>query len=351
MEKKTAVVIGGPLPKSIPISNLQVNQSISWNKLQIYIFQMVKEGRFGKVYRGTWDEGERKGSYVAIKIFDEFSETIFNHEKRIYDELAKLPKWYPNVLRMLTHGKCPDNKDFWMVLDYHEHLSLFDVLVFTPISITTANRFILTMLDGLQFLHDDRPYFFGHPKPPILHRWEKREKRRESVCVVVENKPNGVCPSSDQLSFATKLIKVTCGGWVNEQIKSRSSMICFAGISSQRTYWWRATWLRALRTLDWPARSTLTSNVVTCWDRSGPVDTCLRRCSREPPSSLRTPSKRWTCTQWDSSSGRSSPVCSWAPVMSFHRTWCHTRKSVRTLTLDSWGVLWLGRDPNSDRRC
>ncbi|CZR14508.1 Serine/threonine-protein kinase receptor [Caenorhabditis elegans] len=165
--EKTDALEAGNVPLVEPEEEM-IEMVETPKELPITDFQLISKGRFGKVFKAQYtpDSGEKR--LVAVKKLNEFQKASFLAEKRIFDELNEYPKWYKSIVEFVCAEKIGD--EYWIVTEFHERLSLYELLKNNVISITSANRIIMSMIDGLQFLHDDRPYFFGHPKKPIIHR-------------------------------------------------------------------------------------------------------------------------------------------------------------------------------------
>ncbi|CAI2348174.1 unnamed protein product [Caenorhabditis sp. 36 PRJEB53466] len=181
--ERTSVVEAGNTPL-VDQTLLELLETPKPYRPPITDFKQIACGRFGRVYKAKWTENgvSRDVAVKKLKLGDKIS---FDAEKQIYDGLILLPKWYPGVLRYY-YGDIVGN-EYWIVTEFHERLSLYELITKNIISISSANRIILTMLDGLQFLHDDRPFFFGYPKLPIIHRDIKSKnvlvKRDMTACI------------------------------------------------------------------------------------------------------------------------------------------------------------------------
>ncbi|ULT99676.1 hypothetical protein L5515_003612 [Caenorhabditis briggsae] len=137
-------------------------------ELPITDFVRIGFGSFGKVFRAKWvcDSGEVK--IVAVKKIMEANRRDYEAEKKIFEELHSYGKWYSAIVPFVCAERIGD--EYWIVTEFQERLSLYEMLKHNIINPTLCYRLILTMLDGLQFLHDDRPCFFKIPKKPIIHR-------------------------------------------------------------------------------------------------------------------------------------------------------------------------------------
>ncbi|EGT39854.1 CBN-DAF-4 protein [Caenorhabditis brenneri] len=130
--------------------------------------RMISMGRFGTVYRATWTDEDGSEKYVAVKKLPETQRKCYEAEKMIFDTLASYPKWYSCVVGFKAAQKV--GNEYWIVTDFHERLCLYELLKHNTISIASCGRLLVSMLDGLQYLHDDRSFFEDYPKKPIIHR-------------------------------------------------------------------------------------------------------------------------------------------------------------------------------------
>lgn len=143
------------------------NEDENLLKIELTSQEMVSRGRYGSVWRSKMDVNGVP-MFVAVKKHRAKDLQSYIAEKAIFEELLTLPSWYPGVLKYFGHQKM--GSEYWIITEFHERLSLFDLIKDNVISVASALRIIVSMLDGLQFLHDERPYYFGHPKPAIIHR-------------------------------------------------------------------------------------------------------------------------------------------------------------------------------------
>ncbi|CAD6190335.1 unnamed protein product [Caenorhabditis auriculariae] len=128
----------------------------------------ISMGRFGHVYRGIWKKDDGTEQFVAVKKHNACELQSFLAERIVYEELESLPSWYPSVLRYL--GAQQVDGSYWIITEFHERLSLYDLIKNHVISLSSALRIIVTMVDGLQFLHDERPFYLGVCKSVFIHR-------------------------------------------------------------------------------------------------------------------------------------------------------------------------------------
>jgi len=130
---------------------------------QVQLVEPIGQGRFGQVFRAEW-----LGESVAVKIFSTRDETSFYRELDIF--LTCMLR-HPNIVEF----KGADNKDtsistqLWLLTEYHQQGSLFDVLETTrKLDINWTLRLLRSLANGLAFLHTELEG--THSKPAIAHR-------------------------------------------------------------------------------------------------------------------------------------------------------------------------------------
>ncbi|EFO86570.1 CRE-DAF-4 protein [Caenorhabditis remanei] len=164
--EKTNVMEAGNLP--LVDHEVMIEMVETPKELPITDFQLICKGRFGRVFKAKWKSQNGEEKMVAVKKLVDTQKSSFEAEKKIFEGLVSLPRWYANVVQFICAEKM--GEEYWIVTEFHERLSLYELLKHNEISVTSCNRIIMSMVDGLQFLHDDRPFFFGHVKRPIIHR-------------------------------------------------------------------------------------------------------------------------------------------------------------------------------------
>jgi TGF-beta receptor type-1 len=138
---------------------LLIQRSISG---QITLHNLIGKGRFGEVWRGIY-----KGDQVAVKIFHTREELSWFHEVEVYQTCLLR---HPNVLRFIA----ADNRDvglqmqLWLISDYCELGSLFDLLSRETFSQATALKLCHTAASGINHLHTE--IVGAQCKPAIAHR-------------------------------------------------------------------------------------------------------------------------------------------------------------------------------------
>lgn len=138
---------------------LLIQRSISG---QITLHNLIGKGRFGEVWKGQY-----KGDTVAVKIFHTKEELSWFHEVKVYQTCLLR---HPNVLRFIA----ADNRDvglqmqLWLITDYCEYGSLFDLLSRQTFSQATALKLCLTAACGIDHLHTE--IVGTQAKPAIAHR-------------------------------------------------------------------------------------------------------------------------------------------------------------------------------------
>lgn len=154
---------------------------------QIRLEVVVGKGRFGEVWRGTWN-----GEHVAVKIFHSREERSWFREVEIYQTVMLR---HENILGFVA----ADNKDIgtwtqlWLITEYHRHGSLFDYLNRNTTNVETMIQMVLSIACGLVHLHVDVVGSQG--KPGIAHR----DLKSKNILV----KTNGQCCIAD-LGLAVK---------------------------------------------------------------------------------------------------------------------------------------------------
>lgn len=129
---------------------------------QITLHSLIGKGRFGEVWKGVY-----KGDEVAVKIFHTKEELSWFHEVEIYQTCLIR---HPNILRFIA----ADNKDIgvqtqlWLITEYCEFGSLYDLLACQTFEETVALRLCYTAASGLDHLHTE--IFGTEGKPAIAHR-------------------------------------------------------------------------------------------------------------------------------------------------------------------------------------
>ena len=130
----------------------KLNKSI---KLQ----EIVARGQFGNVWRALYID-----EYVAVKIIPEFDFNSWENEFKVYT-CSQMQN--ENILKFYAAEKqCENNcSQFWIVTEFHKNGSLTDFLRGNVIDLQHLGRFIISVTNGLKFLHSK----IGS-KPSIAHR-------------------------------------------------------------------------------------------------------------------------------------------------------------------------------------
>uniref|UniRef100_A0A1I7TIX0 Serine/threonine-protein kinase receptor n=2 Tax=Caenorhabditis tropicalis TaxID=1561998 RepID=A0A1I7TIX0_9PELO len=184
-EKTNAMENGNlPLVAPEPTETTSIEMVEKPKALPISDFLLISKGRFGCVYKAKWTEnGEEK--QVAVKKVCESQKASFEAEKSLFDFFQTLDTRYSAIVGYVCAEQV--GNEYWIVTDFQERLSLFELLKHNEISLTACGRLLLSMLDGLQFLHDDRPFFVGYLKKPVIHRDIKSKnilvKRDMTACI------------------------------------------------------------------------------------------------------------------------------------------------------------------------
>lgn len=157
---------------------LLVQRSIA---AQVTTCQLIGKGRFGEVWLGSY-----KGDSVAVKIFHTKEEDSWKHEVEVYQTCLIR---HPNILRFIA----ADNKDIgiatqlWLITEYCEMGSLYEVLVNEELHETMVLKLCLTAMSGLAHLHAEITGIEG--KPAIAHRDLKSRNilvKRDYTCCIAD---------------------------------------------------------------------------------------------------------------------------------------------------------------------
>eukprot|EP00795_Rhopilema_esculentum_P013746 gene13746-4668_t len=129
---------------------------------QILLFESIGKGRFGEVFRGTWN-----GESVAVKIFTSHEESSWFREAQIYQTTMLRHK---SILGFIA----ADNKDngiwteLWIVCEYQENGSLYDYLQRKTLNVKELLNIVYSIANGVAHLHLEVLGTEG--KPSIAHR-------------------------------------------------------------------------------------------------------------------------------------------------------------------------------------
>lgn len=140
----------------------------------------VGNGRFGRVFRGQYH-----GEDVAVKAFRSVDGDSWKREDSIFRTLN-----HENVVRFLRSEltTADSGTEFWMFLEYCPFGSLCDFLDKNEILGTQqAVKILYSIINGLNYLHEDYDQASGRYKPSIAHRDIKSKnilmKTPESCCI------------------------------------------------------------------------------------------------------------------------------------------------------------------------
>lgn len=146
---------------------------------QIVLNECVSKGKFGIVYRGTWQHED-----VAVKIFSTGEETSWYCEREIYQTTMLR---HENILGFIA----ADSKDtgtcteYWLIMEYHSHGSLFNYLQTQIVDVSTMLKMASSIACGINHLH--MQIVGNQAKPPIAHRDMKTKnilvKSDNSCCI------------------------------------------------------------------------------------------------------------------------------------------------------------------------
>lgn len=149
--------------------------------LEIVLKECVSKGKFGTVYRATWQQQN-----VAVKIFSTGEETSWFCEREIYHTTMLR---HENILGFIA----ADSKDtgtcteYWLITEYHEKGSLFNYLQSEMLSIPDMLKMICSIASGLNHLHIQ--IVGNNTKPPIAHRDMKTKNilvKEDNTCCIAD---------------------------------------------------------------------------------------------------------------------------------------------------------------------
>ena len=130
----------------------------------IELTEIRAEGRF-VVWKGL--QTNVTNTHVAVKVFSNVDQRAWNTEKEIYKLLSQT---HTNILKFVgAHPHIAPSmlKEFWLVTEFHERGSLYDVLSNYLLSWEDLCKISLGMARGLDYLHEDHGQ---KGKPSIAHR-------------------------------------------------------------------------------------------------------------------------------------------------------------------------------------
>ncbi|KAL3089519.1 hypothetical protein niasHS_006903 [Heterodera schachtii] len=129
---------------------------------KITLHERVSVGRFGQVYKAFVSGPD---CWAAVKIVPGRKISSWQNEMEMYSIQA---------LRTNEHiaefyGGFPSGTDFWLVFNFYDDNSLYDLLMLRTLSLAQSLNIIISMLEGIAFLHqeiEEGP----NRKPVIIHR-------------------------------------------------------------------------------------------------------------------------------------------------------------------------------------
>ncbi|XP_051865667.1 activin receptor type-1-like isoform X2 [Pristis pectinata] len=146
---------------------------------QITLMECVGKGRYGEVWRGTW-----QGENVAVKIFSSRDEQSWFRETEIYNTVLLR---HDNILGFIASDMTSRNSStqLWLITHYHENGSLYDYLQCNAVNAQGCLKLALSIISGLVHLHAE---IIGTPgKAAIAHRDLKSRnilvKRNKQCCI------------------------------------------------------------------------------------------------------------------------------------------------------------------------
>ncbi|XP_053564002.1 serine/threonine-protein kinase receptor R3 [Bombina bombina] len=129
---------------------------------QITLVECVGKGRYGEVWRGTW-----QGENVAVKIFSSRDEQSWFRETEIYNTVLLR---HENILGFIASDMTSRNSStqLWLITHYHDNGSLYDYLQRTTLDSISCLELAVSIIFGLVHLHVE--IFGTQGKPAIAHR-------------------------------------------------------------------------------------------------------------------------------------------------------------------------------------
>lgn len=126
--------------------------------------ELVGQGRFGRVYRSIFFNEE-----VAVKAFRSIEENAWRREEMFY---VNFKVNHPNILRHIVSELTSFNGsiEYWMIMEFCPHGSLYDFLNRSSISEEQAARILLSTASGISYLHENHGFGSEKRKPRIAHR-------------------------------------------------------------------------------------------------------------------------------------------------------------------------------------
>ena len=123
---------------------------------------MIAQGQFGSVYKANSFDRT-----VAVKVFAQQEHASWLTEKEIY---TNYDMSHCGILKYIGVDKRKHNIGFqyWIITEYHENGSLSDYLTNNVLSWEQLYNMLLSMVNGLAFLHSDVPNSMPS-KPAIAH--------------------------------------------------------------------------------------------------------------------------------------------------------------------------------------
>uniref|UniRef100_A0AAX7TD76 receptor protein serine/threonine kinase n=1 Tax=Astatotilapia calliptera TaxID=8154 RepID=A0AAX7TD76_ASTCA len=149
------------LKKKSKCANYQQEMHTGSDSLLVYVLQIVGRGHFATVFQGTY-----QGSVVAVKFLPAAYEHNFNTEKEIYELLLSK---HTSIVNFLGAGRKPDDKSWFIVLQFAEYGSLHSFLSKQTTSWMFSLNLCQSLSQGLSYLHSDLLSHDLH-KPPVAHR-------------------------------------------------------------------------------------------------------------------------------------------------------------------------------------
>ena len=146
---------------------------------QIILGECIGSGRYGSVFRGTW-----QGEELAVKIFLSRDEQSWNRETEIFNTVLLR---HDNILGFFASDMVSSgtSTELWLITHYHSNGSLHDYLQINELNAEETLKLVYSTVCGVVHLHTE--IRGTHGKPSIAHRDVKSKnilvKKDGSCCV------------------------------------------------------------------------------------------------------------------------------------------------------------------------
>lgn len=146
---------------------------------QIRLGECIGSGRYGSVFRGTW-----QGEELAVKIFSSRDEPSWTRETDIFNTVLLR---HDSILGFFASDMVSSgtSTELWLITHYHANGSLHDYLQMTELNQEETLKLAYSTVCGLVHLHTE--IRGTHGKPSIAHRDMKSKnilvKKDGSCCI------------------------------------------------------------------------------------------------------------------------------------------------------------------------